>query len=160
MGLTQLALQLLNPTAQPGGLALQRVDRRPARWLAQRLQRAPVALLAPFGQQRGGQALASQQRALALTVQGLVLGQDLGLVPGRVAAGRLARSGTSGSGISSLIASACDTATRFLMVVMPEGSFPPSQLNELVLRPASPEADTEGTTIGRHGGHGAVSSLA
>jgi integrase len=30
------------------------------------------------------------------------------------------------------------------MVAMPEGSFPPSQLNDSVPRPASPEADTEG----------------
>src|SRR4029450_12105755 len=35
------------------------------------------------------QALTPEQRALALTVQGLVLGQDLGLVPGRVAPGSL-----------------------------------------------------------------------
>jgi hypothetical protein len=60
---------------QPGQLPLQRIGRRAAtpRGLAQRGQRALVALLAPFGEQRGVQALAAQQGALPLLVELLVL---------------------------------------------------------------------------------------
>ena len=86
--------------AQPGVLALRGDRPAGAPPLGQRLQRTPVALLAPLGDQRGVQALAPQQRALGGLVQPLVLRQDLGLVPGRVRPAR-ARSGTCGSGTSS-----------------------------------------------------------
>src|SRR6266508_3284641 len=83
-GLTELGGQALVLPPQPGVLPLHRVGRRASLRRGQRRQRPPVALLAPFGDPRGVQALPAQQRALAGLVQPLVLGQDLGLVASRV----------------------------------------------------------------------------
>src|SRR5919204_2352999 len=107
-GLIQLAGQALVLPAQPGVLPLHRINRRPARGRTQRLERASVTLLAPLGDQRGVQPLATQQRALAGLVQPLVLGQDLGLVASRVTAGPLGPLGNLRVWSLS-IASACDT---------------------------------------------------
>src|SRR6266516_2051483 len=83
-GLVELAGQALVLPAQPGVVAFHRIGRRAALWLGQRLERAPVTLLAPLAEQRRVQALTAQQRALAGLVQALILGQDLGLVARRV----------------------------------------------------------------------------
>src|SRR6266700_7160828 len=65
-----------------------RWPRATTRILAQRLQRATVTLLAPLRDQRGVQAFAAQQRALAGLVEPLVLGKDAQLVGGGVLARR------------------------------------------------------------------------
>src|SRR5215218_4313445 len=66
----------------------QRVDRWAATALLQGRQRALVALLAPLRDQRGVQALAPEQGALASLVELLVLLQDPQLVGSRVGAWR------------------------------------------------------------------------
>jgi len=79
-GLVQLRGQPLILPPQPGQIAISSIRCRVSGGLAQRLQRALVTLLAPGTDQRGVQAFAAQQRALAGPVQRLVLGQDLLLV--------------------------------------------------------------------------------
>src|SRR5581483_866433 len=88
-GLVQLAGQPLVLPPQPGHLPLHRIGRRPPRRLGQLGQGAPVPLPAPLRDQRRVQPLPPQQSALAGLVQLLVLGQDLGLVAGRVRPRRL-----------------------------------------------------------------------
>jgi hypothetical protein len=91
-----------------------RVDRRAATAsaLAERGQCALVTLLAPLRDQRGVQALAAQQRALAGLVELLVLGKDAQLVGGRVLAWRPGRSGTSGRGRTPFVQSVPTPARR------------------------------------------------
>src|SRR5215204_4492670 len=72
------------PAAQPDVVSFDGVDWRPARRRTQRRQGAPVALLAPLGEQRCIQPLPAKQRALAFTAEPLVLGQDPQLVRRRI----------------------------------------------------------------------------
>jgi hypothetical protein len=57
---------------QADKLTRQRLGRRAAAPLLERLERALVALLAPLGEQRGVLGLAAQQCALALLVEPLI----------------------------------------------------------------------------------------
>ena len=85
LGLGELGAQALVLPAQASVLALHRVGRRASHGLGQGLEGAAVALLAPVGDEGGGEALAPQQRALALPVEDFVLGQDPRFVRRRVA---------------------------------------------------------------------------
>jgi hypothetical protein len=65
-GLVELGCKPLVLLAQPGDLQVAGIGRLAPRRGGQRLQRTTVALLAPLGDQRRVQALAPQQRTLAV----------------------------------------------------------------------------------------------
>lgn len=78
-------LHRLDRLAQPGGLTLGRIGRGPPGRADPRLHRPLVPLRAPRADQRGVQAIAAQQSALALPVAPLALLAEL-LISDRTAA--------------------------------------------------------------------------
>jgi hypothetical protein len=95
------------------------------RELLQPGQRPFVALLTPLADQRGVQALAAQQRALAGLVQLLILPKDPQLVGRRVAPGRPWPLGHFGSGACSIPPVCVRSWAAVIVVIGSGGPFSP-----------------------------------
>ena len=76
VGFGQISLQPRVVPLELGYLLITRIIARPTGWRCQALQRAVIALLAPFADHRRVQPFASQQRPFGTRIAALVFGQD------------------------------------------------------------------------------------